>query len=496
MNDRAVLTLAFSILMCYTLCVTIAKFGSTYSGGIERKEGSMADQDKPVRRGRVIQQATVIFAGTEIAAVLAEDGFIYGALPHLCRALGLDGESQRERIEELPALAKGLLQFPLAQGKQLITTWCLRADLIAYWLAIVPTRRMKPEKRARIDFYQNQVGDVLGRLFGTMAVPSNETSLATQNPVFAEGLAVARMALDQAQLAAQRAEETGEEVQGLCCKKKADLLEWKEKNTRGSVMAEQHPFKWRHFQPEIILLCVRWYLRYSLSYRDLEEIMAERGLSVDHTTIYRWVQEYAPQFDKRCRPHLKACNDSWKVDETYIKIKKVWMYLYRAVDSEGSTLEFLLSPTRDAEAAKRFFCKALQSPACSASQVSAPDQKGIKDVTVVGGKATRAVPRVINVDKNAAYPKAMADLKAAGVLPASVELRQVKYLNNLIEQDHRFIKRLVKPGLGFFSLETAGRTLQGYEVMNMMRKGQIRGVGKGDINGQIACIARLFGEAA
>ena len=145
----------------------------------------------------MIQQATVIFAGTEIAAVLAEDGFIYGALPHLCRALGLDGESQRERIEELPALAKGLLQFPLAQGKQLITTWCLRADLIAYWLAIVPTRRMKLEKRARIDFYQNQVGDVLGRLFGTMAVPSNETSLATQNPVFAEGLAVARMALDK-----------------------------------------------------------------------------------------------------------------------------------------------------------------------------------------------------------------------------------------------------------------------------------------------------------
>jgi transposase, IS6 family len=261
-------------------------------------------------------------------------------------------------------------------------------------------------------------------------------------------------------------------------------------------MAEQHPFKWRHFQPEIILLCVRWYLRYSLSYRDLEEIMAERGLSVDHTTIYRWVQEYAPQFDKRCRPHLKACNDSWKVDETYIKIKKVWMYLYRAVDSEGSTLEFLLSPTRDAEAAKRFFCKALQSPACSASQVSAPDQKGIKDVTVVGGKATRAVPRVINVDKNAAYPKAMADLKAAGVLPASVELRQVKYLNNLIEQDHRFIKRLVKPGLGFFSLETAGRTLQGYEVMNMIRKGQVRGVNKGDIAGQVTFIASLFGVAA
>ena len=119
-------------------------------------------------------------------------------------------------------------------------------------------------------------------------------------------------------------------------------------------MKNQSPFKWRHFEAEIILLCVRWYLRYSLSYRDLEEMMAERGLRVDHTTIYRWVQRYAPELEKRCRPHLKACNDSWKVDETYIKIKKIWMYLYRAIDSEGNTLEVLLSPARDAEAAKRF----------------------------------------------------------------------------------------------------------------------------------------------
>jgi IS6 family transposase len=120
-------------------------------------------------------------------------------------------------------------------------------------------------------------------------------------------------------------------------------------------MTEQTPFKWRHFQAEIILLCVRWYLRYTLSYRDLEEMMLERGLHVDHTTIYRWVQRYDPELEKRSRPHLKACNDSWKVDETYIKIKKVWFSLYRAVDSEGNTLEFLLSPTRDAEAATRFF---------------------------------------------------------------------------------------------------------------------------------------------
>src|SRR5437667_3193140 len=139
---------------------------------------------------------------------------------------------------------------------------------------------------------------------------------------------------------------------------------------RNLFMNNCRPFKWRHFEADIILLCVRWYLRYSLSYRDLEEMMAERGLSVDHTTIYRWVQRYAPELDKRCRPHLKAYNDSWRVDETYIKIKKVWMYLYRAVDSEGNTLEFLLSPTRDAEAAKRFFLKALQHPASSVSQTS------------------------------------------------------------------------------------------------------------------------------
>jgi transposase, IS6 family len=255
-------------------------------------------------------------------------------------------------------------------------------------------------------------------------------------------------------------------------------------------MNDATPFKWRHFEAEIILLCVRWYLRYSLSYRDLEEMMAERGLHVDHTTIYRWVQRYAPELDKRCRPHLKACNDSWKVDETYIKIKKTWMYLYRAVDSEGNTLEFLLSPTRDAEAAKRFFLKALHSTAGSAPRVR-PVQEQVEEPTALADpNPTKSAPRVINVDKNAAYPKAMAELKAAGILPESVELRQVKYLNNLIEQDHRFIKRVVKPGMGFFSLETAGRTLQGYEGMHMIRKGQMQGVAKGDIGGQVTFIAR------
>src|SRR5947199_8880826 len=150
-------------------------------------------------------------------------------------------------------------------------------------------------------------------------------------------------------------------------------------------MNQQSPFKWRHFEAEIILLCVRWYLRYSLSSRDLEEMMLERGLQVDHTTIYRWVQYYALELEKRCRPHLKATNDSWRVDETSIKVRKTWMYLYRAVDSDGNTLEFLLSPTRDAEAAERF---ARQSAArhgwFRASRVSAPGAGGRAQPDPVG----------------------------------------------------------------------------------------------------------------
>src|SRR5712691_10715974 len=162
-------------------------------------------------------------------------------------------------------------------------------------------------------------------------------------------------------------------------------------------MNSQSPFKWRHFHADIILLCVRWYLRYALSYRDLAEMMRERGLSIDHTTIYRWVQKYAPELEKRCRPHLKACNDSWRVDETYIKVKKIWTYLYRAVDSQGNTLEFLLSPTRDAEAAKRFFCRALHVTECSALQPPASKEHGVS-----ADPTTTSVPRVINVDKKAA----------------------------------------------------------------------------------------------
>ena len=227
-------------------------------------------------------------------------------------------------------------------------------------------------------------------------------------------------------------------------------------------------FKWRHYQPEIIMLNVRWYLRYSLSYRDLEEMMSERGLNIDHTTIYRWVQNYGPEIDKRIRPHLKQTNDSWKVDETYVKIRGEWMYLYRAVDSTGQTIDFLLNETRSTRAAKRFFRKVL-------------------------GQSHVTAPRVINVDKNASYIGAVRDLKKEGLLPEACKRRPIKYMNNLIEQDHRFIKRRVNPGLGFGSYQTASNTIRGYEATNMIRKGQVQGIEKGNIRGQNQFIMELFG---
>src|SRR5687767_8430302 len=114
----------------------------------------------------------------------------------------------------------------------------------------------------------------------------------------------------------------------------------------------ENPFKWRHYEGEIILLAVRWYLRYALSYRDLAEMLSERGLGVVASTIYRWVQAFAPELEKRIRPHLKPSHDSWRVDETYIKVRGKWLYLYRAVDSQGQTLDFLLNETRSKRAAK------------------------------------------------------------------------------------------------------------------------------------------------
>ena len=226
-------------------------------------------------------------------------------------------------------------------------------------------------------------------------------------------------------------------------------------------------FKWKHFVGEIILQTVGWYLKYPLSYRNLKEMMAERGLKVDHTTIMRWVHQYSPEIEKRIRRHLRPTNDSWRVDETYIKVKGNWKYLYRAVDSDGDTIDFMLSSKRDRKAAKRFFKKALSSN-------------------------HNQIPRVITVDKNVAYPPAIDELKNDKILSKNIGFRQIKYLNNIIEQDHRSIKRIVHPMLGFQSFRSANKTLKGIEAMNMVKKRQINNLNYSVFN-EVKYINQLFG---
>src|ERR1700761_408954 len=224
---------------------------------------------------------------------------------------------------------------------------------------------------------------------------------------------------------------------------------------------QDRPFKGRQFSAAVILWAVRWSLMFPISYRDLALMLADRGVAVDHTTIFRWIQACAVELEERIRPHLRTSNGSWRVDETYVKVKGRWTYLYRAVDSQGQTIDFLLSAKRDAEAAKRLFRKAL-------------------------GQPHTVNPRTITVDKNAAYPKAASEMKKAGELWRRSQLRQVKYLNNIVEQDHRRIKRLICPGLGFGNFWTARRTLTGYEVMAIIRKGQVRNISGQDIRAQAA----------
>jgi IS6 family transposase len=185
-------------------------------------------------------------------------------------------------------------------------------------------------------------------------------------------------------------------------------------------------FKWRHFQGDVILWAVRWYCRYPISYRDLEEMLAERGISVDHTTIYRWVQCYAPEMEKRLRWFWRRGFDpSWRLDETYVKVRGKWTYLYRAVDKRGDTIDFYLSPTRSAKAAKRFLGKAL---------------RGLKHWEK---------PATLNTDKAPSYGAAITELKREGKLDRETAHRQVKYLNNVIEADHGKLKILIKPGARF-----------------------------------------------
>jgi transposase-like protein len=216
---------------------------------------------------------------------------------------------------------------------------------------------------------------------------------------------------------------------------------------------------------------VRWYCRYSLSYRDLEEMMRERGLSVAHTTVWRWVQRYAPEINKRMRPHLKMSRTSYRIDETYVKVGKERKYFYRAVDSAGCTIEFMLSAKRDVSAAKRFFRKVMRAD-------------------------HRRLPFTIGTDKHASYPEAFAASIKEEVLPRDCKLRHVKYLNNVIEQDHRAIRRRWRAMQCFRSFHTAERTLEGIESLHVMKKGQVKRLDGKDSVGQARFVQNLFGVAA
>jgi transposase, IS6 family len=230
-------------------------------------------------------------------------------------------------------------------------------------------------------------------------------------------------------------------------------------------------FKWRQTEPALILCAVRWYLRYSLSLRDVEELLEERGQEADHTTVWRWVQRYGPELEQRLRRHLKSTNKSWRVDETYLRVKGRWCYLYRAIDSAGATIDFLLSALRDANAAKRLFRNAL-------SDLSHPQ------------------PRVINTDLAPIYGSAIEDLKKERALRSRCRYRPIQYLNNIIEQDHRAIKRRVKAKQGFREFQAARRTIQGYEAMHIIRKGQVRWLSGSDVRRQNRFINELFEVAA
>lgn len=230
-------------------------------------------------------------------------------------------------------------------------------------------------------------------------------------------------------------------------------------------------FKGRHFSGEVVLWAVRWYCRYGISYRDLEQMMAERGVRVDHATIYRWVQTYAPEMEKRLRwQWRRPVSRSWRVDETYIKVRGKWTYLYRAVDKFGNTIDFYLSATRNTKAAKRFLGKAL---------------RGLKDWEK---------PHTINTDKAPTYGAAISELKAVGKCPSDTEHRQVKYLNNIVEADHGKLKQLIRPVRGFKTLKSAYATIKGFEVMRALRKGQA-GIFNfsNDVLGEARIVERAFG---
>jgi putative transposase len=208
-------------------------------------------------------------------------------------------------------------------------------------------------------------------------------------------------------------------------------------------------FKGSHFERDVILLAVRWYVAYPISYRQLEEMMEEHGVEVDHATLNRWVLKYVPLLEREFRARKQPIGSSWRLDETYVKVKGSWKYLYRAVDKSGATVDFLLTAKRDRKAALRFLRKA------------------------INGNGT---PEKITIDKSGANTAAIESHNAE--TGAEIEIRRIKYLNNIVEQDHRAIKRLIRPMLGFKSFRSAAVTLAGIELMHMIRKGQLRATGE------------------
>ena len=203
-------------------------------------------------------------------------------------------------------------------------------------------------------------------------------------------------------------------------------------------------FKGSQFERDIILWAVRWYVAYPLSYRQLEEMMGERGVAVDHSTLNRWVIKYAPEFQKAFRRRQCPVGRSWRLDETYVKIKGKSAYLYRAVDKKGLTIDFLLTPTRDRDAAEAFLRKAIR---------------------------TQGLPEKITIDRSGANTAASTHYNHTP--KTAIVMRHCKYLNNIVEQDHRAVKRLTRPMLGFTSFWAARCTIAGIEVMHAMRKGQL-----------------------
>jgi len=199
-----------------------------------------------------------------------------------------------------------------------------------------------------------------------------------------------------------------------------------------------------HYPIEVMLVCVRWYAAYPLSLRHIEEMMAERGVFVDHTTVHRWAIRILPVLALVLRQRKRPVGTSWRVDETYVKMGGQWKYLYRAVDKAGDTIDFLLCAHRDYGAARRFFERAID---------------------------LHGVPEKITIDKSGANTAAIEGIRADS--GANIELRQSKYLNNIVEQDHRAIKRIVRPMLGFKKFRCARALIAGIESMHMIKKGQL-----------------------